>query len=648
MCGILGEFTFRGAFVDPRFIFAGTDVIRHRGPDEEGYFFATAGGEHTGRITSRSGVGQTDYVLGFGHRRLSIIDLKSGQQPMTNEDGTVWIDFNGEAYNYQDLQPMLEARGHVFRTHCDTETILHLYEFFGTDCVQYLRGMFAFAIWDTRKNQLFLARDPVGIKPLYYYLDQERLIFASELKGILAHPTVKREVDPLALCDYLMFNYVPAPRTMLKGIYKLPPAHSALVTADGEMTVSRYWQFHFEELYQKNVKSETEYAEELRAHLSEAVTMQMVSDVPLGAFLSGGIDSNSVAALMSLANQGPVKTFTVRFEGAPDNESDLARLTAQRYHTDHHEITVRPDFLQVLPDLVHQFDEPLGNSSLIPTYYVAHAAREHVTVALSGDGGDESYAGYTRYQYHLGLHRLDLLPQAVRQPLFRALSGSLPRGIKGRNLLYRLSLSPSERYVDYLSGISGLDRVSMLTPDARALMHSADSEYFRSVWSDDSALDALSQMQYVDIHSYLSEDILVKVDRASMLTSLEVRVPLLDHKLLEFAATISPSLRLKDGTSKYILKRAMRDLLPDEILHKSKQGFGAPLNQWFREELTDFVRSVLLDDRARQRSIIDPEFVTHLLDWHKRKLCDYSITIWMLLALELWFRAYIDDVVIVN
>ena len=647
MCGITGKLSFKKKSNILSEVVVACESIQHRGPDERAYLFANVGGSISGRLSNLTDFPQPIH-LAFGHCRLSIIDLVSGQQPMSNEDGSVWITYNGEVYNFQELQTMLEARGHRFRTRCDTEVIVHLYEEFGPDCVQHLRGQFAFAIWDGRKNELFLARDRIGIKPLYYYHDGQQIAFASELKAILCYSGVPQELDLTAVDDYLTYNYIPSPKTIFQGIKKLPPAHWLLISADGRSHMERYWQFDFYRPEQYENKPEAWYIERLREILLEAVQIRLISDVPLGAFLSGGIDSNTVVALMSQVSDTPVKTFTIGFDDADLSEVDLARQTAVRYGTDHHEFMVTPDFLSILPKLVHQFDEPLADASLVPTYYVSNIARRYVTVALSGDGGDESYAGYVRYPYNLKLKQLDFLPGWSRETVFNSLSRLLPSGMKGKNLLRRLGQSPPERFLDFVGCIPPGDLEQIWSKEARLELNGGNRHYLRRLWQNGQNLDALSQMQYVDFHSYLPEDVLVKVDRASMLNSLEVRVPLLDHKVLEFAATIPPSMRWRDGTGKYILRQAAKDLLPPAILQKPKQGFGPPVKNWFRQDLRQFARDVLLDNRTRQRNILNVDHVEKILTAHTGGKVNRSHEIWALLMLELWFRAYLDrDTIVV-
>ncbi|HMP42576.1 MAG TPA: asparagine synthase (glutamine-hydrolyzing), partial [Roseiflexaceae bacterium] len=576
MCGIVGIWNYRSAApVDRGLLAAMRDQMLHRGPDDAGDYFDDAAG------------------LGLGFRRLSIIDLSpAGHQPMCNEDGRVWLVFNGEIYNFQALRPALEARGHTFRSRSDTEVILHQYEEYGPDAIADLWGMFGLAIWDGRTRRLTLARDRLGKKPLYYYDDGERILFASELKAILCHRAVPRRIDLPALAEYLALGYVGAPRTIMQGIAKLEPGH-LLVHNGRSATRRRYWDWLAAFAVDQR-RSEADWCDELRTTLREAVRARMVSDVPLGAFLSGGVDSSAVVATMAELSDRPVKTFSIGFADDAFNELPYAREVAQRFGTDHHELIVEPESLaDLLPRLVYQFDEPFGDSSAVPTSSVARIARRHVTVCLSGDGGDEAFAGYPRYYRALFETHLDRIPQLLRSIGLPLMAGLLPPHTRARWLARRQLLPPMARYAYGMQTFYSEQAAAVLAPDAAAYVEQVPAFLMRSM-QPAAGLDYLSQLQYLDGVSYLPEDILVKVDRTSMWHSLEVRSPLLDHRILELAARIPPQLRLRglrDG--KYIFKRVMRGVLPDSVLDRPKQGFGIPGRRWLKEDVPDFVHDVL-------------------------------------------------------
>ena len=596
-------------------------VIRHRGPDDQG-------------LTVRNGVA-------LGMRRLAIIDLVSGNQPMSGEDGSVTIVFNGEIYNFQEIKPKLESRGHIFQTHSDTEAIVHAYEEFGPECLQDLRGMFAFAIWDEKARKLFIARDRAGKKPLYYTTTPNgTFVFGSELKTLLEHPEVLREINPEALDAYFTLGYVPDPLTIFRNIHKLPPGHY-LELNDGQTTVRKYWDFEF-----KPAQSQTDddYLDQLRTLLDESVRLRLISDVPLGAFLSGGIDSSTVVALMARHMGQPVKTFSIGFHEDSYNELKYARLTAEKFGTDHHEFIVSPDICDVVDDLVWHFDEPFADSSAIPTYMVSKLARDHVTVILSGDGGDELFAGYTRYAVERKRGGFGFLPKTVREGVMRPISQHLPHSAWGRNYLHNVSLDPTARYLDSVSVFTSLNRKSLYTSDfagklqPRGYAAGLFDDLVKNVQTD----DAVDRLLYLDSKTYLPGDILTKVDRMSMAVSLEARAPLLDHKLIEFVTTVPSTLKLAGLETKHLLKRAVRDLVPNEILHRPKQGFGVPIQEWINQQLRSRIRDTLSDARTRQRGYIDSHYVDVLLDEHERGRRDHSMGLWSLFMLELWQRRFMD------
>jgi len=628
MCGITGKLHFDPTHpVNETLIRRMNAVLRHRGPDDEGVW--------------------TGGPIGLGQRRLAIIDLSpTGHQPMSNEDGTVWITYNGEIYNHLELRADLERRGHRYRSTSDTETVLHLYEEYGRDCVTYLRGMFAFALWDSRHRRLLLARDRFGQKPLLYAETVAGLTFASEIKALLQDPAISRDVDEVALHHYLTYGYVPAPWTAFRQIRKLPPA-STLLWEEGRSSIERYWTLSYSP---KLEIGEEEAAEQLLALLREATRMRLMSQVPLGAFLSGGIDSSAVVALMAEAMAEPVQTFSIGFEDQSFNELLYARQVAQRYATDHHEFTVTPDALAVLPELVWAYGEPFADSSALPTYYVAKMTRQHVTVALNGDGGDEAFAGYDRYLASQLAARYEQVPHWLREGIIARLAHRLPEAT-GRKALVRrfkhfalaIDATPERRYARWTTLMDNEAKKSLYTTDLGARMAKIDSLTLleRACAAADSP-DLLDRLQFADATVYLPDDLLVKVDIATMIHSLEGRSPFLDHHLAEFAARLPASYRLHGRTGKYILKQALRDHLPKDILQRDKQGFALPIGRWFRHELRPVAYDVLLDPRSLARGILNGRAVRTMLDEHVSGRVNHRQRIWELLMLELWFRTYID------
>lgn len=627
MCGIAGIACHDpAAKLDPACIEQMCAVMEHRGPDDAGTFIEPG--------------------IALGHRRLSIIDLQGGAQPMANEDGLIQIVFNGEIYNFKQLRAELETAGHVFRTCSDTETIVHLYEEHGDDCVNHLRGMFAFALWDRPRRRLLLARDRLGQKPLYYCDDGDRLIFASEMKAILQVPGVRREVAPEAIDAFLTYQYVPHPGTIFKGICKLPPAH-ILVYQDGSTRTSPYWELEFQPDPRLTVP---EIKECLVAILDEATRLRMMSDVPLGAFLSGGIDSSITVALMARNSSEPVKTFSIGFEEQDYSEVAYARQVAERYHTEHHEFTVKPEAADVLPKLAWHYDEPFADASALPTYYVAKVTSQHVKVALSGDGGDENFGGYLRYQRlqlaALAAGTLGRVLGIARAPAPASRPPGASRGMPWERLR-RCAVSflcdPRESY---------LRTVCMLDHGLRSFLYTPGfTEQVGAVRPESFVLDAFNRFPgdsvvgaatAVDICSYLPCAILAKVDIASMANSLEVRSPFLDHKLVEFAARIPTRLKLRFFQGKHILKETFRDLLPATILRRRKMGFGIPIHRWLSHDLYDFLVEQLLSRRALSRGYFRPEAVRALIQEHREGRVNHGYHLWPLLMLELWHRAYVD------
>jgi asparagine synthase (glutamine-hydrolysing) len=617
MCGIAGILGGVGRPVRLEEVRSMCAALVHRGPDDEGIYL--------------------DDGVGLGMRRLSIIDLETGRQPVRNEDGTIWAVLNGEIYNYQELRRDLEGRGHVFKTSSDTETVVHLYEEHGTDCVVRMRGMFALALWDQSRRRLLLARDRLGIKPLHYAEAGGRLVFASELKAILSVPAIERRLGWPAVGHLLTSLTTPIDATIVEGVRKLEPGHRLIATPEGGLRIERYWDLRFEP---DRRLTEADCAARLRDLVHESVRLHLASDVPLGAFLSGGVDSSAVVATMARLQGRPVKTFSIGFAEGDFDELPHARRVAERFGTEHHELVLRPDAIGVLDDLVWHLDEPFGDPSAIPTYMVSKLAAEQVTVVLTGDGGDELFAGYDKYAVEGRERRCDLLPEIARGALGR-LSALLPDGVRGRNLLRHLALGGDRRYLDAATLFRGEDQARLLLPAARERMAGEDP------WRRQSALLAeagghwRSALQLLDLKTYLPLDILTKVDRMSMAHSLEARVPFLDHRLVEFAATIPPELALRRGVRKRVLKRAFEGILPREILGRRKQGFAVPLGRWFRGRLDGFARDLLLSESSRRRGILNPAYVGDLLD-RQRAGAALDWHLWTLISLELWCRTFLD------
>jgi len=617
MCGIAGFIDIqRSRDSAEQLIDHMCKIIRHRGPDGQGVW--------------------TGDGIALGMRRLAVIDVASGQQPIFNEDQSILIVFNGEIYNYRELQKELQERGHHFRTNSDTEAIVHAYEEYGDDCVKHLRGMFAFAIWDRKRQRLLVARDRFGKKPLNYYWDGQRLIFGSEIKSLLV-TGMPREINYSALDDYLIFGYVPAPNTLFTNILKLPAAH-ILIYENGQIRTQRYWDLSFQPTCQDNEATAIDHTLSL---LKDAVQVRLMSEVPLGAFLSGGIDSSIVVGLMSQMMSQPVKTFSIGFEEDDYSELAYARQVAKHFGTDHYEFFVRPELISVLPQLAWAYDEPFSDISMLPTYYVSKLAREHVTIALTGDGGDEIFGGYTRYKQELATLRI---PAPLRS-LLGFCSSLMPDGVRGKQFLRNLSYDLATRDAQKIGRFSLGLRQLLYSNDYFAFVRDHNPhEGYTSEYHSVSHLDAITRMQYVDVHTYLVDDILVKVDKASMFNSLEVRAPLLDQYLAEYVASLPSNIRTHNGTLKYLLKKVAADMLSAEILTRRKQGFSAPLKHWFRGELMDFARELLDSPKAQQRGIFQPVFIRNLLLLHAdTKHANYSSAIWALLCLELWFQAYIDE-----
>jgi asparagine synthase (glutamine-hydrolysing) len=625
MCGIAGIVSAQsGDRIDAETIHRMCQSIVHRGPDDEGLFVKDG--------------------TGLGMRRLSIIDVAGGHQPVFNEDKSIWIVFNGEIYNFPELRPELESRGHRFSTHSDTEVIVHLYEEMGAECVQRLRGMFAFALYDQREKRLLLARDRFGKKPLHYALDGGRLYFGSEIKAILAVAPELAKVNQEALLQYMYFGYIPDPLTAFTPIQKLPPGH-LLEFEKGQIRIRKYWDLPRYSTHQP--RSEEECLEELEWRLAEAVRMRLISEVPLGALLSGGTDSSTVVALMARASSSPVKTFTIGFKHDDFNESHYARIVAQRFGTDHHELILEPNVVETVETLTRSLEEPFGDSSMLPTYYVSCMARQHVTVALAGDGGDEVFAGYDRYGIHARRRIFEHVPDAVWRWYREYLYPRLPEAMHGRKFAYNVSLPWRERYVDGVSFLPAFEReMPLLSDEFRAQVSGIENpqnilfRYFEQAPAD----DPVSQMLYVDTKTYMTADILTKVDRMSMAASLEVRAPILDHVFVEWATGLPPEWKLRGRKQKYILtKLAERVGVPKEALYRRKQGFALPLVHWIRNELKDLLMTVLLEPRTLQRGYFNPEGVRRLLEEHFSGRRVHSQRIWRLLMFEMWHRNFLEN-----
>lgn len=626
MCGIVGiigtEPTSRVAIFD---INRMCQAILHRGPDDQGTHF--------------------NGLAGLGMRRLSIIDLATGQQPICNEDRTVWVVFNGEIYNYRQLRAELQTAGHRLYTNSDTEVIPHLYEELGTDFVAKLRGMFAIALYDERQQQLLLARDRLGKKPLFYAVHKDRLLFASEIRAILAVAPELATVDHTKLMHFFYFGYIPDPFSVYSRIQKLPPGHT-LVYQRGNVRVARYWDVPPFAEYES--RSENEWLEELEHELAESVQMRLISDVPLGALLSGGVDSSTVVAFMARASAAPVKTFSIAFDKQDFDERHQARMVAQRFGTEHHELTMQPDFWNTLNTLTELLEEPFGDASLLPTYYICQLVRQHVKVALSGDGGDELFAGYDRYAINFQREVFRYIPKWAGQLYRAALFPFLPQGMRGRRFLYNVSLPFRDRYLDSVSHLPADDRErSIFSREFLSLLEEAETprRIFEMYYDQAPSIHPLGKLQYLDMKTNLAADILTKVDRMSMAASLETRAPLLDHVLVELTARIPAGRKLKGHEGKYLLKKlAERVGVPPEVIYRPKRGFGVPLVHWFRNELRSALHDILTDRKTSQRGYFNTASVRRLLDEHMRGSRDRSLALWLLLIFELWHRNFLEPV----
>ena len=631
MCGITGIFDTRGRSDISRSVLQRmNDSQLHRGPDE-------------GSLHIEPGVG-------FGHRRLSIIDIATGQQPLFNEDGSVVVIFNGEIYNYQQLIPELQALGHVFHTKSDTEVIVHAWESWGADCVKRFRGMFAFALWDRNRETLFLARDRLGVKPMYYaLLDDGTLLFGSELKSILAHGGLRRDIDPLAVEEYFSLGYVAEPRTIFTQARKLEPAHTLCIRRGNAVgRPAQYWDVRFT-LDSQITQADAEA--ELVHRLQESVRLRMIAEVPLGAFLSGGVDSSAVVAIMAGQSHEPVNTCSIAFDDPAFNESAFAQKVADRYHTNHRVETVQSDDFDLIDTLARLYDEPYADSSAIPTYRVCQLARKHVTVALSGDGGDESFGGYRRYRLHMMEERMrSALPGALRRPVF-GLMGRLypkadwaPRMFRAKTTFEGMARNSVEAYFHSVSILRAPMRHALFSQRFKTELAGYDAQdVFDRHASQAGTDDPLALIQYLDIKTYLVGDINTKVDRASMAHSLEVREPLMDHELVEWLATLPSSLKIQGQEGKYLFKKALEPHLPQDVLYRPKMGFSVPLARWFRGPLRQRVRDAVMGPRLAATGWFNAAYLRHLVEAHQSAAADYSAPLWTLMMFEAFLRHVVDD-----
>lgn len=638
MCGICGIVSFKqGSSFSESIIREMCRVIRHRGPDDEGVYIGTAN------------TAQGEVRVGLGQRRLSIIDLAGGHQPMANEDQTVWLVFNGEIYNHQELREELIAAGHQFATHSDTEAIIHAYEQYGEDWIKKLRGMFALALWDEKCARLILARDRVGIKPLYFAMKGGELIFGSELKCLLASERVERVVDYNVLDLFLTFEYISSPQTIFSGVNRILPGQM-IIFENGKATDKFYWNLHFDSGAERE-QSEDYYAERLRELLQESVKLRLMSDVPLGAFLSGGIDSSTVVALMSGLMDQPVKTFSIGFTDKSYNELDYARLVAKHFGTEHHELQIEPDAVELVHQLIEFIDEPFGDVSMFPTFLVSQLARKHVKVVLSGDGGDELFAGYDTYlAQRIDTRYYRCIPYWLRRKIIPRLLSCIPPTSQKKGVINKTkrfvegALHPEElKHVRWMIFMGEEERKRLYTRELQEELEGNNSfQIVRDLFAEAVGYGSLSQQLYVDIKNYLPDDILVKVDRMSMANSLEARVPFLDHVFMEFVSSIPVHLKLSGNRTKYILRKAFDDLLPQNVLQRNKQGFSIPMKNWLRNELKPLLVDTLSEERVRKRGYFNWDYVHQLQREHINGTGNHAHRLWALMVFELWQRIYVD------
>jgi len=628
MCGITGKISFGNQFIFPKEIKKMTDSIAHRGPDDEGFWISK------------------NKKIGLGHRRLAIIDLSpAGHQPMSYRN-RYHIVFNGEIYNFQSEKEKLIKLGYTFKSKTDTEVILALYDKYREKCLDHLRGMFSFAIYDEKENILFCARDRVGKKPFKYFYDKKVFIFASELKAILTQYEYHKEPDFEAIHHYLTLQYVPAPMTGFKNIFKLEPAHYLKLDLNNNTLVKkRYWRLD----YSKKLNlPEEEWQKKIISKLDESVKIRMISDVPLGAFLSGGIDSSAVVGLMSKHSLKPVKTFSIGFEDEKYNELKYARIIADKFKTDHTEFIVKPDAIEVLPMLVKQYEEPYADSSALPTYYVSKLTRDSVTVALNGDGGDENFAGYERYsiqKFSLIYEKFRFINRLVCVPIIKYLSNKYSNTLFDRSYKFASTFDQNYdyRYLNYICYFSNEMKQKLYSQELKKKLFSDSYLIIANAFNDSRTDNKLDQTLYADFTNYLPEDLLVKVDIATMAVSLEGRSPFLDHEFLELTARIPSSLKLKGfNNKKYILKKSLEGFIPNEIMYRPKKGFGVPIDKWFKNDLNNYIRGMLLSDKTIIKKYFNLGYIEYLINAHQNTKLNYSNQLWALLTLELWFREYFD------
>ena len=622
MCGICGVVSFRPDVpLDSSVLKRMNDSIRHRGPDDEGYY--------------------QDSQASLAMRRLSIIDLHTGQQPISNETNDIWVVYNGEIYNFKEVRSKLEQRGHKFKTRTDTEVIIHAYEEYGNECVGYFNGMFAIALWDVPNRKLFLARDRVGIKPLYYWAGQDKLVFASELKALILHPEIPRQINIQALDIFLTLEYIPAPYTIYENIFKLLPGHT-LTVENGNVKTRQYWDVP----YQPISKSEAECAEALSSLINEAVKIRLMSDVPLGAFLSGGIDSSTIVGYMSQNMSNPVQTFSIGFEDDTYDEVPYANAVAKHFETNHHVEILQPDIESLVKQLVPHHDEPFADTSIFPTFLVSKLARQNVTVILSGDGGDELFAGYDTYIAQKVDRYYGLLPNTLRQQILPRFAAWIPPQPVKKGLINKVkrmveggALNPSLQHTRWMMFLNSSEKNALYKSDLQAtLKDSLTENYLGGYFKNASQFDNLAQQQYVDIKSYLADDILTKVDRMSMAASIEARVPLLDYRIVEFAMNLPPHMKLNGSRTKSILRNAVKRLVPDLVLEKPKQGFSIPMKHWLRTSLKPMMLDLLSRDSLHQHGYFDHQIVSTWIQEHLDGRVNHSHRLWSLMVFEMWRR----------
>jgi len=639
MCGICGKVSLNGN-VSEELIRKMCGVLAHRGPDDEGVYI-----NPSPQPSPQRGEGA---VAGLGHRRLAVIDLSPmGHQPMSNEDGSIWIVLNGEIYNFIELKDELVKKGHIFKSHTDTEVILHLYEEKGVECLKDLRGPFAFAIWDQRKERLFIARDRIGKKPLYYTYKNQTLIFASEIKALLQDPEVSVEVNRLAITDYLSYGYTPTPETMFKGIKKLPPAHF-MIYEKGNIRLEKYWELDFS----KKVKlSEKDYCNRIVDLLEESTKIRLISDVPLGAFLSGGIDSSAVVYMMSRLSSKPVKTFSIGFDEESYSELKYAKIIAERFKTEHHEYIVKPDAIELLPKLVWHYNEPYADSSALPSYYVAKMTRQEVTVALNGDGGDEDFGGYERFMAARYAELINKTPFPFKKKIIDNIIKRIPESLEFKDFKTRLrrflvmsAKTYRERHYNWVTIFRDNEKDDLFNDGFKREITNRNSfTYLDRAFNECGSKDIVDLVMSADIKTNLLDDLLVKMDIATMANSLEGRSPFLDHKMMEFCAAMPSNMKIKGVKLKYIIKKTLSKALPKQILSRGKMGFGVPLDAWFRNELKNYSYEILMSDKALKRGYFKKDAIRKILDEHTAAKANNGARIWSLLFLELWHREFIDS-----